>query len=79
MIGRLKIDGRVPMLGGGNLKMDKQRGRLGELLMTSGASAGAGAIVVVRGGDGCACETGLAGGGMLGGVFVGVLRRVMGV
>ena len=64
MIGRLKIDGGVPVPGGGDLKMGEKGARLGELLMPSGASAGARAIVVARGRDGCACETGLAGGGM---------------
>lgn len=76
----MKIEGGVPLLGGGDLKMGEKGARLGELhmAMTAGPSAGAAGVVLARGGDGCACETGLAGGGIFRGVFVKVVGRIFG-
>lgn len=44
---------------------------LDELAMTVGGGAGSSGVVVARGGEGCACGSGDAGGGIFGGVFVG--------
>ena len=57
------------MPAGGDLNVGEKGARVFELLVpVGGALAGADNVVpvVVRhGGDGCACETGLAGGGIL--------------